>query len=197
MLHHDQGEGSEHPEFAEYQVNGTLHNIISVSQVLAWLAATFRVPVEGQLSSSQVDFAFVQESEFNISLRPLTAIPLETASSGWQTLFQNHVLASGFPLPQRPKEMTGLQVDFHTMAHLAGILYHVDVSEMNAHEFGFYFKGRETLLFPTGFTDDREAFQWHLLHRGRMPMKSAVVFEQPWARVQELEMLHAATAYLT
>ena len=133
---------------------GSLNELKAITQQLAWITASFRIPQPRHTSYSEIIFESVGEMSFDI--KPLQ---LETArlreSACWLPLFENGVIARGFPVPARQGQK-GIELPFPVMTGLANVMYPV------FYEDGLYLRGVSKLLFPTAVSPDLKSVQWHL-----------------------------------
>jgi hypothetical protein len=77
----------------------------------------------------------------------------------WHDMFKGPVIVRGFPIPQRSKSHTGLEIPLNMMAALARTRY------VNIFDSKVYIKGFSTMLVPTKKCND--VIIWHLLHTKR------------------------------
>ena len=82
-------------------------------------------------------------------------IPVIGPISCWASLFQNAVIASGFPIPSRT-DGKGLEISFPDMVSLSKSHAFVKVGE------GLVLDGLVTLLYPIKSLPRDGAIQWHL-----------------------------------
>ncbi len=187
---------------------GTSLEISVLGQFLSWIAATFRLPHHGKLSTSVVDFVgdpIANENTvtkaFQIRMRNLAPVVDNASLPGcWHSLFPSTTMASGFPVPQHPGAI-GLRVSFDVMLELAGVLYHVDLREAGDGDHGIYFRGISSILYPTYHFVDTNTVQWHLVTNtegiglGRDCSPNDISGSR-WVKITDLETLRSAAAIL-
>lgn len=175
---------------ASFLVNGSLDQIIVVAQQLAWITASFRIPVHGQVSYSEILISRAGDMVFDLFLTPLEEIQ-ERVSACWLPLFVNSVIARGIPIPARDGEM-GIEMPFALMMALANVMYPIP------HTNGIYLRGFSKLSFPAKLSSDMESVQWHLttstaarfhLPHGTLP---GTTDEVKWAKCEDFEQLASA-----
>jgi hypothetical protein len=127
-------------------------------------------------------------SEFNLSLMSLQPLSKEDRSC-WHDLFENIVIAQGFPTPERNGEQ-GVELPFEVMTRLAGTLYSV------SYQRGIYLKGFSTLLFPTASWTN--SIQWHLVtgvdKHSLIP--AGHIQQQDWIQIDDSNKLATARTFL-
>ena len=170
---------------------GSLNELKAVAQQLAWITASFRIPQPRQTSYSEVSFESVGEMSFDIRPLQLEVIrPRESAC--WLPLFENGIIARGFPVPARHGQK-GIELPFSVMTGLANIMYPV------FYEDGLYLRGASKLLFPTAVSPDLRSVQWHLtsspskrirLPYGTLPSEDV---DHKWLKMNDLERLASAS----
>lgn len=155
------------PEVANIQVRGTVSEATETLEQLAWLGATFRLPLPGDLTMSYIRFCnFSEEETPTINTHASIATRLELLSarhqepepgqSGtcWVQLFNQSILARGFPIATRGVEK-GLDISPSMMIAVAG------VQSVENHNNGLLFLGETSMLYPTGKCND--SIQWHFV----------------------------------
>lgn len=178
-----------HPAVVSFRVTGSLENIIEIAQQLAWITATFRVPVYGQVSYSSVLLSETGGMTFDLTPTPLEEVGrVINSSTCWLPLFANGIIARGLAVPARDGEL-GIELPFALMTSLANVMYPV------FHADGVYLRGFSNLLFPTRISFDRKSVQWHLntsakahshLPHGTLP---GTADGSEWAKCDDLERL--------
>ncbi|KAI9793060.1 MAG: hypothetical protein M1816_000958 [Peltula sp. TS41687] len=172
FLHWSTEDGREYEPEDEVTMHvlGSREYLIEVAQQLAWFSAVCRVPNHGKLTYSDVVFETVKSREFRlytIGLQPIR----EEEYSCWHPMFVGSVIARGFPIPERRKEI-GIELPFEVMISLGQILYPVE------YEDGVILKGYSTILVPTNQGPD--SVQWHFIRtndrRKRIPMDSIIQY---------------------
>ena len=159
-------------ESATIFVSGTLDDVVSIVEQLAWFAASFRPSVSEELTMSSVSFKNLVHVEpadhisqqkratFELQLDTLESIELDDDLEGmisptcWQELFQGGILASGFPIAPR-EEGLGLEIPFELMILLSQARLSM------THDLGTILFGHSTCLFPAKKLQD--GVQWHLV----------------------------------
>lgn len=143
-------------------LKGARADVIKTSQQLAWLITVLRVPSDKRLSSSAFSIKRSMEPD-SFVLVPEALKPISRPSSAcWHAIFQNWVLAEGFPIQPRNGEK-GIEISFAAMIQLAEVLGPVTYEE------GVVLKGISSILFPVQApvlsTDwNNTSAQWHLIH---------------------------------
>ncbi len=170
---------------------GSLNELKAIAQQLAWITATFRIPQPRQTSYSESSFESVGEMSFDIRPLQLEAIR-QRESACWLPLFENGIIARGFPVPARHGQK-GIELPFPVMTGLANIMYTV------FYEDGLYLRGVSKLLFPTAVSPDLKSVQWHLtsspskhtrLPHGTLPSEDV---DHKWLKMNDLERLASAS----
>ncbi len=193
---------------ASVTFKGTSPEISALGQFLSWIAATFRLPHHGKLSTSVVDFVDdpianenTMTKAFRICMRNLASVIDDASLPGcWHSLFPSTTMASGFQVPQHSSAI-GLRVSFDAMLELAGILYYVDLREAGESDYGIYFRGMSSILYPTDYFVDTNTVQWHLVTNtesaglGRDCSPNDISGSR-WVRIADLETLRCAVAIL-
>ena len=183
-------DGSAYPTVASISVTGLLNHVIEIAQQLAWITTSFRIPKYGQVSYSEAILERTGSMIFNINLLELEAVR-KRASACWLPLFENGVVARGFPVPLRNYEK-GIEVPFSVMTGLVNVMYPV------VHAKGIYLRGFSKLLFPTAVSPDMKAVQWHLMSspnpRIRLPPGTLPSEDRrcQWLKVTDFERLASA-----
>lgn len=162
----------ENPETADIFVSGTLDDVVSIIEQLAWSAASFRPSVSKELTTSSVTFknlvyiepaghTFQQRGAiFELQLDALESVKMEDDLESeispvcWQELFQGGILASGFPIAPR-EEGLGLEIPFELMI----LLSQVRISM--TYDLRTVLFGHSTCLFPAKKL--QAGVQWHLV----------------------------------
>ena len=172
-------------------VRGSLNELKATAQQLAWITASFRISQPRQTSYSEISFESVGEGSFDIKPLQLEAIR-QRESACWLPLFENGIIARGFPVPARHGQK-GIELPFPVMTGLANIMYPV------FYEDGLYLRGVSKLLFPTAVSPDLKSVQWHLtsspsknirLPHGTLPSEDV---DHKWLRMNDLEQLASAS----
>jgi hypothetical protein len=183
---------------------GTVEEISILSQFLSWIAATFRLPVKNQLSSSSVDFALVSNEEqpitFRITLKDLDLLKSHEPGTCWAVLFPSTIIAVNFPVPQTAKAY-GLQIPFDAMLEMANILDEVNLEDEDGNDTGVYYDGVSYVLYATDYFEDERTVQWHLRRKTKGQGSDQAVapdYDSPqnWARGLGIDILTSAKAVL-
>ena len=168
-----------------------MNELKAIAQQLAWITASFRIPQPCQTSYSEISFESVGDMSFDIRPLQLEAIR-QRESACWLPLFENGIIARGFPIPARHGEK-GIELPFPVMTGLANIMYPV------FYEDGLYLRGVSKLLFPTSVSPDVKSVQWHLtsspskhtrLPHGTLPSEDV---NHKWLKMNDLERLASAS----
>ena len=172
-------------------VRGSLNELKATAQQLAWITASFRIAQPRQTSYSEISFESLGEGSFDIKPLQLEAIR-QRESACWLPLFENGIIARGFPVPARHGQK-GIELPFPVMTGLANIMYPV------FYEDGLYLRGVSKLLFPTAVSPDVKSVQWHLtsspsksirLPHGTLPCEDV---EHKWLKMNDFEQLASAS----
>ena len=184
---------------------GTPSELTALAQFLSWIAATFRLPRAGKVSSSSASFQSVPSNsdsilKYSIVLQPLKDLKEEKNGTCWTPLFSSTIMAEGFPVPTYP-DMFGLQVPLGAILELAEILYDVSMEDDKGEGAGLYFDGVLWKLYPTAYDADRNVVQWHLKKHSIDEIHSQALAPDHdgspiWDRRVSLERLKTATAVL-
>ena len=171
------GNVSNSKENATVLVGGSRRNVTDIAQQLAWLSTVFRLPSEKKFARSEFIIHETGDSDvFKLRLLKLRDIR-PTSRACWHPLFLNGVLAYGFPVRVRDREV-GVELPFDAMTYLAGISGPVE------YRGGVVLKGYSTILYPKPVlprtTDlDQTSGQWHLIHdRSPTPVSLSLLVEE-------------------
>lgn len=140
--------------------DGPKEFIIAIGQQLACLAAACHTTDDRVVRNSRVDFTnAVQASSDKISTFNIKP-NLERAShaepkSCWTELLEGSVLVTGFPIPQRPSGVTGIESELAIFASL------LDIQQAITYHHGYVLKGRYHALVPVDESTDM--VRWHLI----------------------------------
>ena len=135
---------------------GSEEAAIDVLQLLVWFGAAFQLS-----SSDQVQYS---QSRLHIRGKPWWGLFFFTvdyekspvqAESCWLSLFNNPVIAQGFPVPERSNSEHGLELPIELMATLGGGRHAVDF------EGGLVIKGHSIAFVPVKQYED--SIQWHMI----------------------------------
>ena len=124
-------------------------------QLLVWLGAAFQLSY-GQLQYSQPSLqhfrkSFVHRTHFTVNYEKSPV----SEESCWFSLFDNPVIAKGFPVPKRSNSELGLELPIELMATLGGGRHAVEF------EGGLVIKGHSTAFVPV--KQYEETIQWHMI----------------------------------
>ncbi|KAK2593250.1 hypothetical protein QQS21_009049 [Conoideocrella luteorostrata] len=190
-----------------FEVSGTQRGFIEFAQLLAWLSAVFRKPQYGAISSSSVEikkYAIKNNTErdnsghvhepfaFEVNLRPLQGIEADDATSCWRPLFNNTVIAEGFPIRKREHEL-GLELPFNAMLTLSSAPYYLLTPR------GILFKGYSTALVPRSRPNEK-SIQWHLIqssgNQGKLNMEEIRQIPEADEKFLDVNELSCARTFL-
>ena len=125
-------------------------------QLLVWFGAAFQVS-----SSDQLQYSQPRLENLGKTSRRLTCLTVEYEKSPvyvescWFSLFNNPVIAQGFPVPERGNSERGLELPIELMATLGGGRHAVDF------EGGLVIKGHSIAFVPVKQYED--TIQWHMI----------------------------------
>lgn len=138
---------------ARFILSGPRAASIYYVQQFVWMCAVFRSTRSGPLAYSTVSFSQKRKYFFSVQIQKLQPVPC-IAGSCWQGVFQNCVLARGFPISERDGQL-GVEIPFGTILVLGRVLYEARCIGT------VLLKGRSTMLVPIDSTAG--GVQWHLL----------------------------------
>ncbi|KAI1363885.1 hypothetical protein F5Y08DRAFT_340210 [Xylaria arbuscula] len=132
-------------------LGAALHPLDHISDALSTLSFTVIPDVQTEVDA--------QTSAVNCSIR-YTVEHDEVTSNDlpgqcWRHLFNNPVIVGGFPIPSRPKEITGQEIPLDMLVGLAGASY------LSPFKSKILIKGDNTMLVPVARSED--CLVWHLL----------------------------------
>jgi len=133
-------------------VVGLTNEIIQIGQQLAWLGSALQHAPSGEVAYSNVRVSSdaIEKLYFNLTF---DISPLEKDPKGcWYGLFSTAVIAKGFPITARTKEI-GLEIPLQMMAALGGVRHAVSL------EGGLILKGYSCAFVPVMRYED--SIQWH------------------------------------
>lgn len=135
---------------------GSKEAAIDVLQLLVWFGAAFQVSSSDQLQYSQSKLHIFKGSS---RLRTDFTVDYEKSpvseESCWFSLFNNPVIAQGFPIPERRNFERGLEMPIELMATLGGGRHAVEF------EGGLVIKGHSIAFVPVQQFED--TIQWHMI----------------------------------
>ncbi|KAL5357315.1 purine and uridine phosphorylase [Aspergillus floccosus] len=120
---------------------------ISSASIESTSSATLHAPNITKISCL-IDFRFADEERSS---------PPSSSGQCWHHLFRNPTVVTGFPIPYRSRQGTGLEIPLNILAGLAQAK-HVDFFDER-----LYIKGFSSLLIPTKYIRDQDQIVWHLL----------------------------------
>ncbi|KAK0507586.1 hypothetical protein JMJ35_010109 [Cladonia borealis] len=136
---------------------GSKEAAIDIVQLLVWFGAAFQISSGDQLQHSQSKLRVAQRKDPS-SCAHLTVkyekSPVRVESC-WFSLFNNPVIAQGFPVPERSNSERGLELPIELMATLGGGRHAVDF------EGGLVIKGHSIAFVPIKQYED--TIQWHMV----------------------------------
>ncbi|KAG9228055.1 hypothetical protein BJ875DRAFT_271714 [Amylocarpus encephaloides] len=141
-------------------------DIAAFALQLAWIFAAFRRPLETlALSAPEMQHIVSDSAEvqhmFALNLQSLKKAPdAQTSARCWNPFFRSLVIASGFPIPERPPRIRGVELSIPLMMRLAQLEYYLPYFE------SFVLKGRIAAAVPE-YEDspgDERCIQWHIIH---------------------------------
>ena len=136
---------------------GSKEAAIDVVQLLVWFGAAFQVSSTDQLQYSQSKLHIVEHKDHTYLTVDYEKSPVRMESC-WFSLFNNPVIAQGFPVPERSNCERGLELPIELMATLGGGRHAVDF------EGGLVIKGPSIALVPVKQYED--TIQWHMVSNG-------------------------------
>ena len=127
-------------------------------QLLVWFGAAFQVSSSDQLQYSQSTLHIAEKKDWRRHPAYVTVdyhkSPVRVESC-WVSLFNNPVIAQGFPVPERSNSERGLELPVELMATLGGGRHAVDF------EGGLVIKGYSIAFVPVKQYED--TIQWHMV----------------------------------
>lgn len=147
--------------------------VADIASQLAWVVAALKEPPSTTISFTRARIEYLQDTE---SFCPYFQIAHEGASSQllgdgedtcWHQLFTGLNVAVGFPVPERPEKMGGVELPLFLMMTFANIDYPVAYRE------GFVLKGWQNALFPiradsgSCLSKTVSTLQWHLFRSAK------------------------------
>ena len=132
--------------------------IVEVVQQAIWMGAALRVSRVNRVQYS----TFNLETDTTISILPEFRVTFkshnlskEEEESCWLPIFQNPVIARGFPVPERENGEQGLEIPLEIMAALGGARH------VTEYQGGLVLKGFSAMFVPIKGYD--KSLQWHLI----------------------------------
>jgi hypothetical protein len=146
---------SSEPEPWKFEVvHAPEETVIAFAEQLHWLCACFRSPSSPGISLSR---AYIQKDPvISFNIQALQVVQGEEAQEGscWLQMFQNFVIATGFPIPSRG-DQKGIELPLELMLPLSRISYPLECGDK------FALKGHSTALVAMSETAD--SIQWHFV----------------------------------
>ena len=135
---------------------GSKEAAIDILQLLVWFGAAFQVSSSDQLQYSQSKLQMFEnpmrgDGNFTVNYEKSPV----SEQSCWFSLFNNPVIAHGFPVPKRRNSERGLELPIELMATLGGGRHAVDF------EGGLVIKGHSVAFLPVEQYED--TIQWHMI----------------------------------
>ena len=165
---------------------GSRQAIVDLAQQLAWIGATFRS--SEKVAKLEYSNVLTRCRTTNDGTKCLTikfgheTIPSHP-SYCWYPLFNDFVIAQGFPALERPKQESGLEIPLDLMAALGGARH---ITEF---EGGLVMKGPSTLFIPT--IQNKDLVVWHLIENSSRARIKYEVVRQYQNRVLLHELNHS------
>lgn len=148
------------------KVEGTADSIATVAEQIIWLGASLRqscserglatcrpqIRISGPTAAGAPPNCHI---EFSVEEHNTSS---QESGDGqcWHEIFQNPVVARGYPIPRRTQYGSGLEIPLNVMAGLTGC------PRINQYMGCHFLKGFSTALVPTEKTKD--AVLWHLYY---------------------------------
>lgn len=135
--------------------------IVEVMQQVLWLGAAFRTSDSGEIQYSVPIIDVTAEGQRGtmgfgaFRIRFKTSPLPEHEKICWHPLFNNPVIARGFPIPERSGNEVGLEIPIEIMAALGGARHATDYNG------GLVLKGHSAMFVPVHRSAD--SIQWHLI----------------------------------
>jgi hypothetical protein len=137
------------------EIVGSLDYIVAVAQIITWFGAAFQsfdTSKDVQYSESII----TPTTTRNSFLIKYVQTPLADAERiCWLPLFNNPVIAKGFPISTRGNREVGIEIPLEMMAFLSGAEHAVEYSR------GLLIKSFSGMLVPVQRQED--SVQWHFL----------------------------------
>ncbi|RAQ50712.1 hypothetical protein AFGD_002709 [Aspergillus flavus] len=162
------------------EVTGIGESIAEIGEQLAWLGSALRSsPYDTRISycTPFISSASVEDTSGPTSQAPpITRIscgidfklndqeqanPPLSVGQCWHHLFRNPIVVTGFPIPYRSRQGTGLEVPLNILAGA------VHASRVDAFRDKLFIKGFSNLLIPTEHIRDQNQILWHLRYNVR------------------------------
>jgi hypothetical protein len=141
---------------AKISVKGSRKVVIEIAQQLAWIGASFHTAANGEVEYSVATIRKVEKGDegLSFSIEFQSKSLLKEEKSCWHSLFNNPVIAQGFPILERGDEL-GLDLPIELMAALGGARH---IAEFGG---GLVLKGFSVLFVPVKIYEN--SIQWHMV----------------------------------
>ena len=137
---------------------GSKEAAIDVLQLLVWFGAAFQVSSSDQLQYSQSKLDMLKNSPWDhVGFTVDYERSPVSEQSCWFSLFNNPVIAHGFPIPERKNSERGLELPIELMATLGGGRHAIEF------EGGLVIKGHSMAFIPVQQFED--TIQWHMVSK--------------------------------
>ena len=139
---------------------GSKEAAIDVVQLLTWFGAAFQVSSSDQLQYSEsnlcISLGWKRGYDYHLRVGYYQS-PVSPVCGGicWLSLFNNPVIAQGFPVPERSNSERGIELPVELMATLGGGRHAVEF------EGGLVIKGHSIAFVPVKQYED--SIQWHMI----------------------------------
>ncbi|KEY73483.1 hypothetical protein S7711_11157 [Stachybotrys chartarum IBT 7711] len=148
-----------------FNFTGTWDDLTTMSQLLCWMAATFRLPVSSRVSSSRVTFDQIQTNTsiltFEILLARVNIIKPNTLATTWVNLFPSFIVAIGFPVPSH-HGAKGLMLSFRALMLQSCTNSLRYISRDDGRDQHVWFTSDTWVLYPVSYDVENNLVQWHI-----------------------------------
>jgi hypothetical protein len=135
------------------EIVGSLDYIVAVAQIITWLGAAFQSSDTSGVQYSESIITPTTRNSFSINY---VQTPLADAERiCWLPLFNNPVIAKGFPISTRENREVGIEIPLEMMAFLSGAEHAVEYGR------GLLIKSFSGMLVPV--QRQANSVQWHFL----------------------------------
>lgn len=133
-------------------------SLAEIGEQVAWIGAACRQSLKDTISycTPQITYS-TTTNMFNVAYTQETVHLEKLSGACWHSLFRNPVIVTGYPIPFRPEEAKGLDINVNMMAGLIEATY---ATEFNG---GIVIKGMSSMLFPTKKVQD--SVLWHFVRK--------------------------------
>ncbi|OGM48282.1 hypothetical protein ABOM_002156 [Aspergillus bombycis] len=162
------------------EVTGIGESIAEIGEQFAWLGSALRSsPYDSRISycTPLISSASVEDTssptsqassitriscgiDFKLNTQE-QASPPSSVGQCWHDLFRNPIVVTGFPIPYRSGQGTGLEVPLNILAGL------VHANRVDVFRGKLFIKGFSSLLIPTEHIRDQSEILWHLCYNMR------------------------------